>query len=312
MTTESRRNLTLGLLAGLATGMLWGIVFVVPQMLPDFTPLELSLGRYFFFGLSSCWALPRTWRHFKSFAPRDRLQVFWLSATGFWLYTILLFWAVNEAGGILSTLIIGLLPITIPLVAKRTWKLDKVFALGLGLIFLGLLVLQLAPLLHGEKLGLTWKGMIPLLSCLGMWTWFGIKNTDFVRKYPEAKVSLTNLMGLSSFIILAVIGVFVVDMHGLAQHAHFGAFVFWSAVIGCGSSWAANILWNICSTHCPATISGPLVVAETTFGILYTFMFQTRWPEAHEAVALALFGFGVFLAIRAEIRAQLVPVAAAA
>lgn len=307
----AHKKLTLGILAGIATGMLWGIVFVVPQVLPEFTPLELSLGRYLFFGIASCWALPRTWRHFKSFTPLDKWQVFWLSAAGFWLYTILLFWAVNLAGGILATLIIGLLPITIPLVAKRTFKLDKFFALGLGLILVGLAVLQLAPVLQGEAVKFSWLGMAPLAACLALWTWFGIKNTDFVRKYPEAKVSLTNLMGISSFLILAVLGVFMVDIPALFRHEHFAAFMFWSAVIGFGSSWAANILWNICSENCPPTISGPLVVAETSFGVIYTFMFQSRWPEAHEAAALLLFAVGVIVALRAEIRGQLTPVAAA-
>lgn len=66
------KSLTLGILAGIATGMLWGIVFIVPQALPDFTPLELSLGRYFFFGLASCFTLKRTWGHFKSFSFRDK------------------------------------------------------------------------------------------------------------------------------------------------------------------------------------------------------------------------------------------------
>ncbi|MEZ0260985.1 MAG: EamA family transporter [Alphaproteobacteria bacterium] len=299
------RNLMLGILAGIATGMLWGIVFIVPQALPEFTPLELSLGRYFFFGLASCFTLKRTWGHFKSFTLRDKWQVFWLSAAGFWLYTILLFWAVNEAGGILATLVIGLLPITIPLVAKKTWRIGAVFAGGLALLFAGLLVLQVTPLLQGAAPTLTWKGAIPLLSCLVLWTWFGIKNTDFVQKYPAAKVSLTNLMGISSFIILAVIGAVMVDMKALFAHEHFWMFVFWSAVIGVGSSWAANILWNICSSHCTASISGPLVVAETSFGVIYCFMFEKRLPEAHEAVALLLFGLGVALAIKAEIKLQM-------
>ena len=39
-------KLTLGIAAGVATGMLWGIVFLVPQALPNYTSLELSLGRY--------------------------------------------------------------------------------------------------------------------------------------------------------------------------------------------------------------------------------------------------------------------------
>ncbi|MEZ0225870.1 MAG: DMT family transporter [Alphaproteobacteria bacterium] len=299
------RRITLGILAGILTGMLWGIVFIVPQALPDFSPLELSLGRYFFFGLASSFTLKRTWGHFKGFPLRDKWQVFWLSATGFWLYTILLFWAVNEAGGVVSPLIIGLLPITIPLAAKRTWKLDKFFTLGLTLIFAGLIVLQ-----TGKAAGapaLTWSGILPLLACLVMWTWFGIKNTEFVQKHPEAKVSLTNLMGLSSFVILAVIGVFLVDMPRLFNHPQFGAFLIWSAIIGCGSSWAANVLWNICSKNCPATISGPLVVAETTFALLYAFLFQARLPTLFETIAILLFGLGVFLALRAEIRDQNAP-----
>src|SRR5262249_54667811 len=159
------------ILAGIATGMLWGIVFVVPQVLPDFTPLELSLGRYFFFGIASSFALKRTVADFRSFAPPDKLQVFLLSAAGFWLYTILLFWAVNAAGGVLATLIIGLLPITIPLAAKRTLKLDRRFAAGLMLIFAGLIVLQSAPLLAQGKSALSMGGVIPLLSCLVLWTW---------------------------------------------------------------------------------------------------------------------------------------------
>lgn len=304
-------RLGLGILAGILTGMLWGLVFTVPQALPEFSPLELSLGRYFFFGLASSLTLRRTWAHFRGFPPADRLQVFLLSASGFWLYTILLFWAVNEAGGVLAPLVIGLLPITIPLAAKRSWRLDRMFAGGLLLIFLGLLVLQAGPLLQGSAPALSWRSMIPLLACLVMWTWFGIRNTQFVQKHPEAKVSLTNLMGLSSFLILAVIGLIAMDLPRLAGHERFLPFVMWSAVIGCGSSWAANLLWNICSKNCPATISGPLVVAETVFALLYTFIFQGRLPTLAESAAITLFGAGVFLAIRAEIKNHLKPQPAA-
>ncbi len=307
MTSDSRKSVTLGILAGIATGMLWGIVFLVPQVLPGYSPLELSLGRYFFFGLASSFTLKRTWRDFNSFSPRDQWQVFLLSTSGFWLYTILLFWAVDASGGVLSSLIIGLLPITIPLAAKRTLQLDKGFAGGLALIFSGLMVLQLGPLLAKGKPSLTLDGIIPLLSCLVLWTWFGIKNTEFVQKHPEAKVSLTNLMGLSSFVILAAIGAVMVDIPSLAHRPHFGGFVLWSAIIGCGSSWTANVLWNICSKNCPATISGPLVVAETTFALLYTFIFQERLPSVAEAAAIILFGLGVFLAIRSEVRGHITP-----
>ena len=279
MTISSDRQLFTGIAAGLVTGMLWGIVFVVPQILPDFTPLELSLGRYFFFALASCTTLTTTLKHWRGFDTRDKWQVFWLSASGFWLYTILLFWAVNAAGGVLTTLVIGLLPVTIPLAAKRGTKAAPLFLLGLGIILAGLGVLEAGPLLGGTGATpiIAW---FPLLSCLILWTWFGLRNTDFVQKHPEAKVSLTNLMGLSSFVILVVICAFMIDIPAFIHHAHFGAFLFWSAVIGFGSSWLANWFWNICSGLVPATISGPLVVAETTFGLIYTFIFQQRLPMA--------------------------------
>ncbi|MDE1152366.1 MAG: DMT family transporter [Micavibrio sp.] len=296
----SSRTLTLGILAGLVTGMLWGIVFVVPQLLPQFSALELSLGRYFFFAIASCTTLRETLRHWRGFDRGDKWQVFWLSASGFWLYTLLLFWAVALAGGVLTTLVIGLLPVTIPLFAKKTLKLDAGFALGLALIVIGLGVLEAKPLLAGSA-GVPLLGWLPLLSCLVLWTWFGIANTRFVQKHPAAKVSLTNLMGLSSFIILAVICLFAVDLKALVAQPHFGAFVFWSAVVGFGSSWLANWFWNICSSLVPATISGPLVVAETSFGLLYTFIFQHRLPDGAELAAMLLFAFGVFLALHAEI-----------
>jgi drug/metabolite transporter (DMT)-like permease len=292
-------QLTLGIAAGIATGMLWGIVFVVPQALPDYSSLELSFGRYVFFGLASCLGLKRTWRDFSSFSWRDRGRVFLLSTSGFWLYTLFLFQAVTQAGGVLTTLVIGMLPVTIPLVAKGPRRIGGRFAFGLALLFAGLLVLNAGAFAGTTTLKLA--GLAPLLSCLAMWTWFGIANTEFVQRNPQAKVSLTNLMGLSSFAILALIAPFCIDLAALVRHPDFGAFLAWSALIGCGSSWAANILWNICSARCPATISGPLVVAETSFGLLYNFMFQHRMPTAAEAAAILLFGLGVFLAIRAEI-----------
>lgn len=64
----------------------------------------------------------------------------------------------------------------------------------------------------------------------------------------------------------------------------------------------ANWLWNICSTHCQPTVSGPLVVTETIFGLLFTFLYQQRWPALHEAGAIVLFGVGISLTIYSEMK----------
>ncbi|MCS7101155.1 MAG: EamA family transporter, partial [Burkholderiaceae bacterium] len=40
-----------GVLFALAAGLLWGIVFIGPLLLPDYPPALLSFGRYLAFGL---------------------------------------------------------------------------------------------------------------------------------------------------------------------------------------------------------------------------------------------------------------------
>ncbi|OYX91287.1 MAG: EamA family transporter, partial [Caulobacter sp. 35-67-4] len=47
------RRLTLGLLYGLIAGAFWGGVFLAPLLLVDFTPLQMTAGRYLAYGLAS-------------------------------------------------------------------------------------------------------------------------------------------------------------------------------------------------------------------------------------------------------------------
>ena len=47
------RNLLLGLLFGLIAGAFWGGVFLAPRLLAEFTPLQMTAGRYIAYGLAS-------------------------------------------------------------------------------------------------------------------------------------------------------------------------------------------------------------------------------------------------------------------
>ena len=46
------------MLFALAAGLMWGLVFVAPLLLPDYPAALLSVGRYLAFGLI---ALPMAW-----------------------------------------------------------------------------------------------------------------------------------------------------------------------------------------------------------------------------------------------------------
>ena len=39
-----------GVLCGLLAGAMWGMVFIVPELLPAFSPVELAVGRYTAYG----------------------------------------------------------------------------------------------------------------------------------------------------------------------------------------------------------------------------------------------------------------------
>jgi len=32
---------------------IWGLIFIVPQFMSGFSPIEIALGRYFFYGIAS-------------------------------------------------------------------------------------------------------------------------------------------------------------------------------------------------------------------------------------------------------------------
>jgi drug/metabolite transporter (DMT)-like permease len=52
------QNLSIGIFAALGAGLLWGLVFVAPLLLPDYPPTLLTFGRYLAFGLVT---LPIAW-----------------------------------------------------------------------------------------------------------------------------------------------------------------------------------------------------------------------------------------------------------
>ena len=296
-------KLTVGILSGIGAGVLWGLVFLVPQVLSGFSPVEIAFGRFFFFGLVSVFSLRAVAQLFQRLTWRDRLRVVLLSASGYWFYTLLLFWSIAQSGGVVTTLMIGLLPVLIPLASKKTWRLRKEFMLGLALIVLGVLALESGALFSASNLpALSVSGVLCLVAALASWTWFAIANSAFLRTHPDiSHASLTSAMGLISCAAITTVMLFTVDVPALFRHPDIYNLVMWTAAIGFGSTWFANWLWNRCSANCPPSISGPLLVTETVFGLLFTFIYQHRLPDMNEAAAIALFGLGVVLAVRSEV-----------
>jgi drug/metabolite transporter (DMT)-like permease len=297
------RNFQIGILAGASTGIFWGVPFLAPQVLTGFSPVEIALGRFLFFGVMGFAFFRKASGILRDLSPREWMQVMGLSALGFWLYSSVLFWAIARTDGVIASLVLGLLPVTIPLFTPGKRSGGAAFHAGLLLIAAGLLVLVTGGSAgSGLLASRDPAGVAALFLCLAMWTGFAIWNSRFLAQRPGlSRRDFSSLMGAVSLVCLLPIAIGSLDLHALPERPGLAAWVTLSVILGVGSSWFANWLWNIASARLPSSISGTLLVFETVFGLLYTFLYQGRWPRDFEVLSIALCLAGVALAIRAQI-----------
>lgn len=107
-----------GTLYALAAGLMWGLVFIGPLLLPDYPAALQSVGRYLAFGVI---ALPLAWLDrgaLRQLGRADWLEAVKLAAIGNLLYYLCLAGAIQRAGGPLPTMIIGTLPVVIAISAN--------------------------------------------------------------------------------------------------------------------------------------------------------------------------------------------------
>jgi drug/metabolite transporter (DMT)-like permease len=69
---------------------------------------------------------------------------------------------------------------------------------------------------------------------------------------------------------------------------------------GVGSAWVATIFWNIASRRLSASLCGQLIISETLFALLYSFVWDGTWPSALQLLAGVAFTLGILASIRAH------------
>ena len=297
------RSQNRGIMAGILAGVFWGTPFLVPMVLANFSGLEITFGRFFFFGLISLLSLPKLIRVMQSLTIREMLQIIILSATGFWVYRLILFMGVRESNGIIASLIIGSLPVTVTLFSRPNF--NRRLILGLILIIFGLACLLVYPLVFKANLAslsqVSLRGIILLLIALVMWSWFALANSRFMATHTHIRsLDYSSLIGVVSLIF--ILPIFVLSHHGtsLLIHPELVKFILWSMVLGFGASWLANIFWAYSAKNCPPSIGGALIISETIFGLVYSFMFEQRCPLPNELIAITSLILGVIVVIKSQ------------
>ncbi|AKX59040.1 DMT family transporter [Thiopseudomonas alkaliphila] len=295
--------------AGLA-GALWGFVFVVPNLLPDFNPLLLSTGRYIVYGiLSALIILPKLIPLIQRLTRLDIQQLIWLSLSGNLVYYLLLASAVQLAGVATTSLIIGTLPVTITLAGRKDQGALSLRQLAwpLLLIMLGMLAVNISAFQQAanqqQPLHNTVLGILCAFGALFSWTRFAVNNTRYLKLSQFTSSEWSSLWGittglLSVLLLLIAGGLFPSQLLPELPQSRWLSFFAISLGLALFSSWLGNLLWNAASRRLPITLGGQLIIFETLFALLYGFVYAARWPSLTEIIAIALLISGVLWTVR--------------
>ncbi len=307
-------KLTLGVLAALAAGLLWGLVFVAPLLLPSYPATMLTFGRYVAFGLVT---LPIAWwfrRELKLLSKADWWIATKLSLIGNVIYYLALSAAIQFAGAPLPTLIIGTLPVVIAVCSNLSERQIswRSLAPSLVLIAAGLLCVnadQLSRVAADGSMTRYVTGALLAVIAVAAWTWYPIHNARWLQKHTmHTSMTWASAQGLVTLPI-ALLG-FVVTMVWLqaSGDARFAdnllgpepsKFVALMFIIGFSASWLGTLLWNVASKNTPTALTGQLIVFETLAALAYAYAVYQRWPGGLEIAGIALLVLGVLVGVRA-------------
>ena len=192
-----------GVLAGLAAGALWGLVFVMPRMVDGFAAVDVAAGRFAAYGALAAIIMLMGLRKRPWPTGRQVLAALGLSLLGFSGYYLLLVLAIRDAGTEVPTLIIGTIPIWVMLLGKPGHLRWRSLLPGLLLTITGVLLMMgtetAGTTEHATQGWVFWRGIgFALLSML-CWTAFAVLNSAWLKHHHEVNVTdWTNWLGVAS------------------------------------------------------------------------------------------------------------------
>ncbi len=183
-----------GVLYALLAGLMWGLIFVGPLLVPEYPAMLQSMGRYLALGLI---ALPLAWlgrARLRQLSRNDWWTALGLTMMGNLIYYACLSSAIQRTGAPVSTMIIGTLPVVLPVFAnllysqrdgKLPWR--RLFP-ALVCIAVGLICVNVAELRQGLPDFSPWRygsGIALALGSVACWAWYALRNARWLRENPH-------------------------------------------------------------------------------------------------------------------------------
>lgn len=299
-----------GVWFGALAGACWGLVFLAPALLPSFSPLLLTSGRFVAYGLLALLlALPMLPRLWGKWQWQELPALLRLSLTSNILYFLLLAAAVQRIGIAATSLIIGLLPLTITLLGRGEGNAPPLKRLlwPLVAVLAGVACINLDAVWGtGSATGGAWEpllGLLLALAALASWSWYAKDNAKCLQRTPYDSNEWSLLVGICSGVLAGLIwaGLIWLWPASVQPEAAEGDWqLFWglNLMLALVSSWLGYLAWNACTRRMPLTLTGQMVVFETLFALLYGFIYLRRLPNLLEMLAIVLLLGGVMAAVR--------------
>lgn len=306
-----------GVAFALAAGMMWGLVFVGPLLLPEYPAAMQSFGRYLAFGLI---ALPLAWLDragLARLARADWVEALKLAAIGNLLYYLFLASAIQRAGAPLPTVIIGTLPVVIAIAANwRNQRRDgtlpwtrlgpSLLVIAAGIACVNQVELSALAAQEDADLARYAGGALLALGAVVCWTWYPLRNADWLRDHPgrnprawaTAQGLATLPLALGGYLALWVWLTITDDPLPMPFGPRPQFFVALMVVIGLLASWLGTLCWNEASQRLPTALAGQLIVFETLAALSYAFVWRGQWPEPLTLAGIGLLVAGVLRALR--------------
>jgi len=293
-----------GVASGVAAGALWGLVFLAPQLLPDFGALQQSVARYLAYGVLALALLVPRWR--RATAPLGKAE--WralvaLSLLGNLLYFVLLASAIHAAGGAATALIVGLVPVVVTVAGVRRHHASgprlRALAGPCVLSVLGMALVAVDAVRAGRGLSSDAASSIGGLACavgaLVSWSAYSVGNARWLERRPDISSRDWSLLTGVATGGLALLLAPLALLWDASAHEP-GA---WLRLLGISSAMAlfasvvGNAFWNAASRRLPLSLAGQMIVFETLFALLYGFLWEWRLPGLLEIAAIACLLGGV-------------------
>lgn len=296
-----------GISFALSACFIWGLIFIIPQFMKNFSALEIIFGRYFFYGSISLLILLRGYLKGTYQYPFSVWKkAFFLSfLSGYYLWVVL---GIRYASPEICALVLGISPITIAFLGNWKQKEGNLRYLILPslLILIGLIMINVPHIIINKS---SWEFCVGLFcSFLSLFSWsaYVVLNSRFLKTHPHIiSNEWATIQGVATLFWIFMSGsayFFLSGKFDLNKYFNWNEetqiFLIGCAVLGLLCSWLGAFLWNKASIFLPVSLAGQLMIFETIFGIIFVYILEQQLPNSIECGGIVLLLGAVIYGIR--------------